>query len=231
MSLSHPVGAALLGVLLMAGSAAPQSVMIDEGTFAITIHGKAAGTETFAIQQAGAGGDGKVIAHAVVKLTLPDGSEQITPLLEASGLDGTVLKYQVKVSGASPVELKLTRSGNRYVSLIRSQAGEEEREFLARPETRILEEDVAHQYYFLRNLGQGEHAHIIVPRERRQLDLVASAPTDETLHLNRTTVEARKVTFSAGSDRRTVWFDRQGRVLRVEVPARGYVAERRDLVG
>jgi hypothetical protein len=231
MSLSHPVGAALLGVLLLAGSAAPQSVMVDEGTFAITINGKNAGTETFSIQQAGAGEQGTVIAHSVVKLSLPDGPLEVQPLLEATGLDGTVNKYQVKVSGASSLELKLTLSGNRYVSVIRSPAGEEEHEFLARPKTRILEEDVAHQYYFLRNVGQGDHTWVIVPRQRRQLDLVASAPTEDTLHIARTTVRARKVTFSAGNDHRTVWFDRQGRVLRVEVPARGYVAERQDLVG
>ncbi len=231
MSLSHAVCTAAVGVLLAAGPAAPQSVMVDEGTFAVTINGKKAGTETFSIQQAGAGEQGTVIAHAVVSLNLPGGAIEVRPLLEASSLEGTVSKYQVKVSGALPMELRLTLSGNRYVSVMRSRAGEEEREFLARPATRILEEDVAHQYYFLRNLGQGDHSYVIVPRERRQLDLVASAPVDVTLHLNQTTVPARKVTFSSGDDHRTVWFDRQGRVLRVEVPSRGYVAERQDLVG
>lgn len=55
--------------------------------------------------------------------------------------------------------------------------------------------------------------------------------TDESLNISHTTVHARKVTFTAGEDHRVVWFDRQGRVLRVEVPAWGYVAERQDLVG
>lgn len=231
MSLSHAGGAVLIGVLLATGSARGQSVMVDEGTFAITLHGKPAGTETFSIQKAGAGQQGTVIAHGVVTLKLPGGTQVIRPLLEAPGLDSSVSKYQVKVSGPESMQLGLTKTGNRYVSLSRSKAGEEEMEFLARPDTRILEEDVAHQYYFLRNVPAGGHAYVIVPRERRQLDLVASAPTDETLRLNETTVAARKVTFSAGTDRRIVWFDRQGRVLRVEVPSRGYVAERQDLVG
>jgi hypothetical protein len=38
------------------------------------------------------------------------------------------------------------------------------------------------------------------------------------------------VDFTSGEERHAVWFDRLGRVLRVEVPARGYVAERVDLL-
>jgi hypothetical protein len=45
-------------------------------------------------------------------------------------------------------------------------------------------------------------------------------------------VPARQSVFSEddGTERR-VWFDRQGRVLRVEIPSLGWVAERTDLVG
>jgi len=221
----------LLAVLLTTGSAAGQSVMVDEGTFALTVNGKDAGTETFSIQQAPTSDAGTVIAHGIVKLTLSDGVREIRPLLETTGLDGTASKYQVKVSGAESMELRLTLAGNRYVSVIRSQAGEEEHEFLAQPKTRILEKDVAHQYYFLRNVQEGGRVFVIEPRTRRQFQLVASAVTDESLNISHTTVHARKVTFTAGEDHRVVWFDRQGRVLRVEVPAWGYVAERQDLVG
>ncbi len=226
-----PYALTLLAMLMCGGSATAQSVMVDEGTFALAVHGKEAGTETFSIQQAAAGNEGTVIAHGIVKLTLPDGTSEIRPLLEAAGLDGTASKYQLKVSGAESMELRLTLAGNRYVSVIRSRAGEEEHEFLARPKTRIVEEDVAHQYYFLRNVPQGGRAFVIEPRTRRQFQFVASSVSDEELTLNQTTVQARKVTFSAGDDQRIVWFDRQGRVLRVEVPSRGYVAERQDLVG
>jgi len=37
--------------------------------------------------------------------------------------------------------------------------------------------------------------------------------------------------FRDGEQERVVWFDRQGRVLRVDIPALQYVAERSDLVG
>ena len=108
---------------------------------------------------------------------------------------------------------------------------EEEREFLARPETRILEEGVAHHYYFLSSLREGSAAPVLEPRTRRQLRLVASAWVDQVLDLGTTQVPARRVVFTAGEEERIVWFDRQGRVLRLEIPSRSFAAVRTDLVG
>ncbi len=146
--------------------------------------------------------------------------------------DGAAASYQLKVSGAQTAELSLALAGRRYVSRIRTDAGEEEREFLARPETRILEEDVAHQYYFLRNVREG----VACPRDRAPHP--PPAPTRRVRLDGRggarrrgARVQARRVSFSGGDAERVVWYDRQGRVLRVEIPSRGYVAERQDLVG
>lgn len=225
---------ALVAALLVAAPPAPtsaQSVLVDEGTFTVRIGGREAGTEEFAIRRAGMGSDATVIANAVVRMTTEAGDVELRPLLETVLPDGAATSYQLKVSGAETAELSLALAGRRYVSRIRTQEGEEEREFLARPETRILEEGVAHQYYFLRNVREGTRVPVIEPRTRRQLQLTASAPTDEELRLGATSVQARRVAFSGGDQERVVWYDRQGRVLRVEIPARGYVAERKDLVG
>jgi hypothetical protein len=54
---------------------------------------------------------------------------------------------------------------------------------------------------------------------------------DEELRLGPNRVDARKVVFRDGEQELIVWFDRQGRVLRVEIPTLQYVAERQDLVG
>jgi hypothetical protein len=222
--------ALLLGGLPIHATA--QSVTLDEGTFAVTLDGREAGTETFAIRRLEASGNAKVIANAVVRLDRGDGAIEVVPILEAFMPGGGASSYQIKVTGAESSELRLTNpEGRRFLAFIRTESGEEEREFLARPETHILETGVAHQYYFLNSVAAGSTTPIIEPRTRRQLQLTASAPSEETLQLGATSVPARKVTFSGGSDVRTVWFDRQGRVLRVEVPGAGYVAVRRDLVG
>jgi hypothetical protein len=208
-----------------------QSVVVDEGTFAVTIAGRSAGSESFTIRRAGIGSDAVVVANAVVRIDTAEGVLELRSLLETLLPDGAASKYQLKITGAESTDVTLALAGRRFVSLIRTQRGEEEREFLARPETRIIEEGVAHQYYFLGSVREGSAAHVLEPRTRRQIRLVASAWVDQALDLGTTQVPARRVVFTAGEEERIVWFDRQGRVLRLEIPSRSLVAERTDLVG
>lgn len=220
-----------LSALAHPGPGAAQSVVVDEGTFAVTLGGAPAGTEQFTIRRAGVGDDAIVIANAVIRLDRGAGPTELRPLLEVTPLDDASVNYQLKVSGSEASELSVRAAGRRYVARIRTDAGEEEREFLARPGTRIVEEGVAHQYYFLRGVREGSSTPVIEPRTRRQLQLTASAAAEEELQLGPSRVQARKLTLSAGQDVRVIWFDAQGRVLRVEIPALGYVAQRQDLVG
>jgi hypothetical protein len=208
-----------------------QSVVVDEGTFTVTVNGRDAGTETFAIRRSGLGNEGTVLAHGVVTLSLEGGRQEVRPILEAIPTNGTTTRYQVTVSGAEELQASLALAGNRYVSEFRSPAGEEEREFLARPATHVLDVMVAHQYYFMRGVLEGSRATVIEPRTRRSISLEASGWEDDEISLGRNRVPARRVTFGVGDDARTVWYDGQGRVLRVAVPSLGYVAEREDLVG
>jgi hypothetical protein len=220
-----------LAPLVVPGALAAQSVVVDEGTFAVSLDGAPAGTERFTIRRAGVGNDAIVIANAVIDLNRGQGLIELRPLLEVTPVDDASSSYQLKVSGAETSELSVRLAGRRYVSRIHTEAGEEEREFLARPGTRIVEEGVAHQYYFLRGAGEGSSTPVIEPRTRSQFQLVASAASEEQVAVGAARVTARKVTLSSGTDVRHVWFDAQGRVLRVEIPARGYLAERQDLPG
>ena len=90
---------------------------------------------------------------------------------------------------------------------------------------------VAHHYYFVRDLQEGESAPIIVPRDRREGTISTGSIVEEELRLGRNRVAARRVSFMDDASEHRVWFDRQGRVLRVEIPDLGYVATRTDLVG
>ena len=127
---------------------------------------------------------------------------------------------------------RLTRAGNRYVANIRSEIGSEDREFQARADTRLVELGVAHHYHFLSDAREGRDTHVLEPRSRRQVTLTAGPRIDEEILLGPNRVPARRVEFTPDqNDHRVVWYDRQGRVLRVEIPSLSYVAERTDLVG
>lgn len=227
----RPTLALLAAALLapLAGSA--QSVVVDEGTFAVTLAGGAAGTERFTIRRAGVGDDAIVIANAVIETRGPGGAVELRPLLEVTPLDDASSNYQLKVSGTESAELSVRLAGRRYVARIQTGAGEEEREFLARPGTRIVDEGVAHHYYFLRSVRPGSSAPVIEPRTRRQFQLTVSSVADEDVRVGASTVPGRKVTFSADGEVRHAWYDVQGRLLRVEIPSLGYVAQRTDLTG
>lgn len=226
----HPLTAIVLA--LCAGPVRAQGVVIDQGRFEIRVAGEAVGTEDFVIRRASLGLGAAFFANGVVSFTAPDSGSEIRPLLRATPPDGLAESYQVEVTGTGAMELRLARSGRRYVATIRSAVGAEDREFQARPDTRVLDLDVAHHYYFVRDLRVDRSTHVLEPRTRGQYTLTATSRDDEELRIGPNLLQVRRVDFTSedGGDR-TVWYDRQGRVVRVEIPARSYVAERTDLVG
>ena len=163
--------------------------------------------------------------------------QEVRPLLQATPLEGAAASYEVVVTGQDAMEVRLARVLNArsryvYVATIRSDIGSEDREFQARENTRVIELGVAHHYYFLRDVREGRETPVLEPRSRRQIKLTAGSRTEEELVLGPNHISARRVEYTSDSgDDRVVWYDRQGRVLRVEVPSLSYVAERTDLVG
>jgi hypothetical protein len=223
---------ALLFLALGAASSAAQGVVVDQGRFVVLVGGREVGAEEFVIRRAGLGSGDAIFASGVVTRRVGAETQEVRPLLRATPLEGSAESYQVTVSGRDAADIRMARSGRRYVATIRTAAGDEDREFQARPDTYVLELDVAHHYYFLRSMREGREGHVLVPRTRSQLTILAGAAVTEELRLGPNVVSARKVVFTVdGGETRLVWFDRQGRVLRVEIPASRYVAERTDLVG
>lgn len=215
----------LLTLALAAAPAAAQNVVLDEGTFRLTRAGRDIGTETFTIRRVGQGAEAHVIANALIDLDLPSGRELIKPLLRAAP-DLSVSAYQLEVSGRQPSEMAITLNGRRFVARTRTPSGEQEREYRAAPGAALLEQDVAHQYWFLGQLPPDAAVSVLVPRARSQERVLVRAVRTEPLATAAGPVEARHVTFEVGRDTHEVWFDTAGRVLKVSVPARGFVAER-----
>ncbi|HET9948804.1 MAG TPA: hypothetical protein VFQ22_07770 [Longimicrobiales bacterium] len=228
MKAPGPLLLAIACALAAPRPASPQGVVVDEGRFEVHLGGVAAGVEDFTIRRAGIGREDALFANATVQLRRQGRLQTIRPLLRAAPPDGVAVSYQVEVEGPDSMTLRLSRAGRRYVAAIRSAIGEEQREFPAQPDTRILEVDVAHLYYFLRDTREGDVTHVIEPRARAHLTLRTGASVEEEIRLGELTVEGRRVEYFVGEERRTVWFDRLGRVLRVSIPTRGYVAERSD---
>jgi hypothetical protein len=225
------VGAALVALLLLPGAeqAAAQTVNVDQGTFHLYSGGERAGTEEFAIRRAGSGADQQVIATAEIDLRLSGEQTNLVPLLRATGGDMAVSAYQVKVSGSSQEEVMMELGGGRYVSRVRSERGEREREYRAASGTVLLDAGVAHQYYFVvQRMTDGSITlPAISPREGRQYELrVTTVTPSTTVELAQGSVRARHLRIEGDGRTVELWVDEEGRVLRVEDPDRGYTAIR-----
>lgn len=233
---AHAMRASTLAALLfmpalvLPETAQPQGVVVDQGRFDVSLNGRSAGTEEFTIRRAGIDREDAIFANAVVRLTRNGRSQEVRPLLRIEASTGRATGYQVEVAGLDSMTLRLALVGRRYVAVIDSELGEEQREFPADPETRILELDVAHLYYFLRDTREGATTPVLEPRTRSRLMLEKGPVRDEELRVGQSVVSARRVDFKSEDDVRTVWYDRLGRVLRVSIPSRGYLAQRADLL-
>jgi hypothetical protein len=221
-----------LAFLLVLAVAPPtvsaQSVSLDQGRFRITVDGREAGTEIFAIRRSGTGDEAQIIATAEIEMQIPQGRADIRPALQASGTDMAVSAYQVKISGAIQEEVYVTQGDRRFLTTIRSERGEREREFRAAPGTLVLDPGVAHQYFFLASRlgGGGGTIAAISPREGRQSEWTVRVVGSETVVLGGVPVRARHLRLEGEDGVRDLWVDDAGRVLRLEDPARGYVAVR-----
>ena len=209
--------------------AAAQNVVLDEGTFQIYRGGSQVGTETFTIRRVGAGNDAHVLANAVVELQLPTGRRELRPLLRA-GADFALNAYQVEVSGDQVVSVAVTATDRRYVARTRSESGEREREYRGGEGTLVLDEGVAHQYYFVGPAAdRGGAVPVIVPRTGAQVRYEVQDAGTESIRVGGQSVEARHVTLTGDGQVHEVWFDARGRVLRVSIPALDYMAVRTEV--
>jgi hypothetical protein len=219
---------AMAGLLLPSSHLTAQSVTVDEGVFRITVDGAEVGSETFAIRRSGTGADAQIIATAEIQMEMPEGALDLRPALQASGGDMAVSAYQIKVSGHRQEEVYVTLGDRRFRTSIRSERGEQEREYRATPGTVLLDTGVAHQYYFISSRIDGGNGSIpvIVPRESSQFDLTVTHVGDERIQIGGEGVDARHLRLEGNQETRELWVDSDGRVLRLEYPSGGYVAER-----
>lgn len=216
-----------------AAPAAPANTL-DEGRFILSVDGRPAGSESFSIRQSGSGADVRVIAQAQIELEGDEGVLRLAPAMEAEGDPMDVSAYQIKVSGARQEEIYVTQGDQRFITRVVSERGEQERELRAAEGTLLLDEGVAHQFYFLALRVQGVQQAtipVIRPREGRQYQLSVEDRGTETLSLAGTDVEGRRLHLQGGGETHDVWVDDQGRVLRVESPESGYLAVRQEPPG
>ena len=223
---------ALTLLLAFPGTLFPQNVALDEGAFRIYVGEEQVGREEFSIRRAGMGDQARVILRGTVQMDLPSGGLTLSPAMEAGGTDLAASAYQIEVTGSETADISVVLAGSRYQSRVLSPQGERRREFRAGPGSVLLDDDVAHQSYLLTpflDTGSPVSLNVLSPRAGRQSRMTLTLVGEEELRVGNRLENTRHFRLDGGEDGRDIWFDEQGRVLRVEVPSRGYRAERENL--
>jgi hypothetical protein len=222
---------ALFGLAAFATLGAPaaaQTVQLDEGSFRILVNGREVGTETFSLRQNGTGADAVVIAQGRVVLD----ANETTANVQLSGSGLRLVAYDVELSGEDARRIRASVSGSRASARTVSSAGETMKEYLVSDGAVLLDDGVAHHYYMIAKRAEAgaSSTPILIPRESRQVQATISVAGNESVSAGGSTVTAKKIVVQPrGGDVRSVWVDAQNRVLRVEIPARNYVAVRTAL--
>ncbi|MEX2280955.1 MAG: hypothetical protein WEE89_00535 [Gemmatimonadota bacterium] len=209
--------------------ASAQTVVLDEGTFRLRVGGQDVGNETFLIRQNGTGENAVVIATGKVVLDTARSGQVLSVELQMAGPALRIAAYQVNLTGTQKEQIAGRVVGSRFSAKIISAEGEMMREYLASDGAVVADEGVAHHYYFLAQRVGAESARvpIIVPRRSQQVMAQVSSRGNESVTVGGASLPARRLVIAAPSEpERHVWVDARGRVLRVEIPTRNYVAER-----
>jgi hypothetical protein len=203
---------------------------VDQGTFRVYVEGHEVGTEQFTITQSGSGTVAATLATGRVDLRLPEGSLQLTPRLRAQGVGADPVQYQVDVSGDVPQRVVGTISGGRVSAKIVTAAGEQLREYVASAGAVVLDDGVAHHYYFLAQRTHNGRVPVIVPRENRQVIATVTSRGEEPVQVAGHSVRLFHLLVQPdGGVASEVWVDDLNRVFKVTVPSRGYLALRTEL--
>jgi hypothetical protein len=211
-------------------SADAQAGISDEGSFRITMDGRTVGTEEFSIRQTGSGAAVEIAASGTVQLNLPTGSLELNPRLRATGLRADPVAYEIAVGGDTPRRIVGSLGAGRFSARIVSPTGEQLREYVASSGAVILDDGVAHHYYFLAQRIRNGRVPVLIPRENRQVMATVTDHGEQPVNIGGTTVNLFRLTVQpdGGSERR-VWVDSLNRVIRVEIPATNYVAVRTSI--
>lgn len=213
----------------MGSAATAQTVTLDEGSFRISVAGREVGTEVFSIRQNGSGENAVIIAVGRVVLDSDKGPQELSSELQVAGGSLRPAAYEVKVQGAGAEQIKGRVVGGRFSAQIVSPAGEMMREYLAGDGAVVADEGVAHQYYFLARRADGKSARmpVIIPRLNRQVMAQVTFGGSDKIAIAGRSFEAQKYTITAaGTPAREVWTDAEGRVLRLEIADRKFIAQR-----
>jgi len=215
-------------VLGLASAASAQTVVVDEGSFTLSVNGNRTGREQFSIRRNTAGGVSTLYATAVVTMTSED-RRLDSRLITDSGGQPREFELIEKVAGVVTTRVLASAAGGRFSERVFNASGQANKEMRLGAGTLVADRELVHTYYFFFTPERAETGiRLVTPRTLGRDSLtvtVVSAATE--VEVGNGNIPARHLMVTdAGRTVTDVWLDDRGRVLRLAVKARGFVATR-----
>lgn len=215
----------LVALCLVGTDARAQVIVVDEGTFSVTIAGVRAGREDFSIRRSTALEGGYVAQGTVLR-----GESRVVVALNTDSI-GTPLRFQWErfVTGRSVESVSGEFRRGLWSGRAVGAAGESAREFRLPDPVVGADDEVVHQTWFLVRFGARAGARMLVPRALAVRDLVLEEVGADSVSIAGDVYPARKWTLRSapgGAVLREAWIDSRGRLLRVRFPAQDLDAVR-----
>lgn len=214
----------LIAALALPTTRAPLSDLVDEGSFVLYLDGKRVGREQFSIRRSPAAA-GVIVARSTITF---DG-RRIESMVRTDTA-GQPLEFSVEDFQDGRLESRVTGGlvGTRFVQRTSVGSAQTEKELRLAPGTVMADRESVYQYYFVTRARSDARIQLLFPR-RLQRDSVSITVRSENqdVELGNGKVVARHLIVTDAAGIATdVWLDAQGRVLRVAVQSRGFVAVR-----
>lgn len=205
---------------------------VDSGTFRILEDGTHVATEQFAIRQ-----EGEALQSAA----------RLSPVGVDAPASGRTVEFRLQLDAElQPTFFELTnrgpddhgivgvRSGNRLQLRSRSKEGERWQELLLEPGIVVVPMGLSHPYYFVvqvLNSGRETPIPVVAPDAGARRSLTVDPRSTDTVTVGEEQLSATLRVLRIDGRIHRVWTDDAGRVLRVEIPDRGWSAVRSEPPG
>ncbi len=218
---------ALLAVPLDTSGRVAQDHALDSGIFQIQRGATVIGREEFAIRRGrrvGAAFGFTVSARAAYPPARP--TLRITSLIEF-GPDSQPATGQIELADGEAKRLLVAVEPRRVTVRTITPSEESARQYPATGRTLIVDEALVSSFAFLPRGGVGPIAVIEPQALRRQVVELVDRGLDQTA-VGRRTETLRHFTLGSGDEARHLWYDEQGRLQKLVVPATEVTAFRTD---
>ena len=220
---------AMLSLAIPCAVFAQDPNLVDQGRFDISMGQRVTGTETFAIRRQGEG------YMAVGRMQLEREDTWLRSAEFGLRTDGAFapVRFESRALGRPMRSLVLTRTGTRLRITTSNDEGERMTELLAKPNQVLLGAGIAQHYYFVvRRIeasgGAATGLVAILPGGGREEPVTVDSVGDVEVNVGGMPRAARRYGLDAGGTKHRVWAaPADGRILKVEIPDRGWTSVRR----